>query len=223
MVVSGGNRLTSGPLVPNPANPLGIGLRRFGIIAAIVAGVGVALGLYYRPILEGYALLFRVDDPAPSDAIVVLLGGPETRPAKAAELYRAGLAPRVLICSDLGSLPGMPGEAAYSIRRMIELGVPRAAIVQVPATVTSTKEEAEAILPVALAGGMTRITVVTTAFHTARSRWIFRKTFRGTGINVRMAAATAVGFDETNWYRRDESLLVYFAETIKTVFYRIAY
>ena len=38
-----------------------------------------------------------------------------------------------------------------------------------------------------------------------------------------MAASTDPGFDETKWYRRDESLLVSFAETIKTPFYRIAY
>ena len=57
---------------------------------------------------------------------------------------------------------------------------------------------------------MKRITVVTTAFHTARARWIFRKVFRGQGIDVRMAAATDPAFDETNWYRHDESLLALF-------------
>lgn len=218
-----GTRLVAGPLVPRPANPFGIEARPRGLFAAIVLAVVAAVGLGYRPLLEGYARLFRVDDPAPSDALVVLLGGPQCRPSRAAELYRAGLAPRVLICIDPGALPGLPGETGYSVGRMVELGVPRSAIFEVRRKVTSTKEEAEAIRAEAVAAGMKRITVVTTSFHTARTRWIFRKLFDGTGIEVRTAAATDPSFDETNWYRRDESLLVYVAETIKTVMYRLVY
>lgn len=117
----------------------------------------------------------------------------------------------------------MPKETGFSVQRMVDLGVPRGAISLVPVAVTSTKEEAEAIKPVVVAAGMKRITVVTTAFHTKRAQWIFRKVFRGTGIDIRMAAATDPSFDETNWYRRDESLLVYFSETVKTLLYRLLY
>lgn len=177
----------------------------------------------HRGLLQGYARLFRVDDPAPSDAIVVLLGGPQARPAHAAALYGEGLAPRVLICNDPGIGPGPPKETGFSVQRMEDLGVPRSAITLVPKSVTSTKEEAEAIRTVVVAAGMKRITVVTTAFHTARARWIFRKVFRGTGVDIRMAAATDPTFDETNWYRRDESAIVYFTETVKTLLYRLLY
>ena len=71
---------------------------------------------------------------------------------------------------------------------------------------------------------MKLITVVTTSFHTARARWIFRKVFRDKGADIPLAAATAPTFDEgQNWYRRDESLLLYFAETVKTLVYRLIY
>jgi uncharacterized SAM-binding protein YcdF (DUF218 family) len=193
---------------------------------AVVGGV-VAIGAILlwnsRGLLEGYAGLFRVDDPAPSDAIVVLLGGPSCRPERAAALYREGLAPRVLICSDAGFSTGMPRETAFTVRRLVAMGVPADAITQVQRPVTSTKEEAAAILPVAVAAGMKRITVVTTSFHTARTLWIFRRLFRGTGIDIRTAAATDPMFNEADWYRSDEGLLTYLAETIKTVVYRVAY
>lgn len=190
---------------------------------AILIVLGSVVIYRYRGLLEGYARLFRVNDPAPSDAIVVLLGGPQTRPAQAASLYRAGIARRVLICNDPGIGPGMPKETGFSVRRMEDLGVPRSAITMIPKGVTSTKEEAEAILPEVVGAGMKRITIVTTAFHTARARWIFRKVFHGTGVDIRMSAAADPAFDETNWYRRDESLIVYFTETIKTILYRLAY
>jgi uncharacterized SAM-binding protein YcdF (DUF218 family) len=223
MIEIGPHRLTTGPLAPTPPSPLRLAARRWGRLAAVAAAAILAVALCHRPLLEGYARLFRVDDPAPSDALVVLLGGPQCRPARAAELYRAGIAPEVILCTDGGSLPGMDRETAYTIRRMVEMGVPRGAIRVIPEVVTSTKEEAEAVLPVAVAGGMKRITVVTTAFHSARSRWIFRKVFRPSGIDVRAAAADDPKFDETNWYRHDESLLVYLNEMVKTVAYRLLY
>ena len=63
-----------------------------------------------------------------------------------------------------------------------------------------------------------RITVVTTAFHTARARWIFRKALRGTGVEVHMAAARDPSFDESNWYTKDEGLVAYFQETLQWIF-----
>jgi uncharacterized SAM-binding protein YcdF (DUF218 family) len=114
-------------------------------------------------------------------------------------------------------------EAIYSARTLVNLGVRPEAITLVQSPVTSTKEEAEAILAIARKDGMKRITVVTTSFHTARAAWIFRKVFLGSGIETRTAAATDPTFDERNWYLRDESLMVYFIETVKTLVYRISY
>src|SRR4051812_9805029 len=87
------------PSGPTPGEPQ---RRRCGR-RAIQAGLGVGLGilalvLVHRPLLVGFAHLFRVDDaPARSDALVVLLGGMDHRPLKAAELYRQGVAPAVLL------------------------------------------------------------------------------------------------------------------------------
>jgi len=216
-------RLTVGPLVPRPVHPARRAVTVWAVRLAILGAiVGPAIA-FHHPILVAYARLFRVDDPAPSDAIVVLLGGPESRPARAAELYRAGVAPRVLFCTGTSPGAGLVGEWALIRHTLIAGGVPPSALVIVASPVTSTKQEAEAILPVARGEGMRRITVVTTSFHTARARWIFRRVFGPSGIEIRMGASTNPHYDESNWYLRDESVFMYAIETIKTIVYRLAY
>lgn len=217
------DRLTDGPLVPRPVSPSRRRRVRLALTLLVVVAATVVGYHHRRPILTRYALLFRVDDPAPSDAIVVLLGGPEIRPAKAAALYRAGLAGRVVLCT--GTVPplGQVREEVGSARIMTALGVPAGSITILPAVVTSTKHEADAVLAFARSEKMRRVTVVTTAFHTARSRWIFRRVFRGSGIEVRVAAADRADFDESNWFERDESQILYLTETLKVIYYRLTY
>jgi uncharacterized SAM-binding protein YcdF (DUF218 family) len=179
--------------------------------------------LAHRPLLVGFAGLFRVDDPAPSDAIVVLLGGPGHRPETAAKLYRQGLAPVVLVCSSGYGSDVHLDETEMYLATLTRLGVPRAAVRVLPGRVTSTREEAQRVRGLVQSRPIRRIIVVTTAFHTARARWVFRRVLRGTGIDVRMAAAEHPQFNESNWYRSDEGMVLYFAETIKTLYYRLVY
>jgi len=67
------------------------------LIGLVVSGLWLAR----RPILTGYAGLFRVDDPVTSDAIVLLLGGADHRAPKAAELYARQIAPRILLARSV--------------------------------------------------------------------------------------------------------------------------
>ncbi len=64
--------------------------------------------------------------------------------------------------------------------------------------------------------------MVTSAFHTARTRWTFRRVLRGTGVEVRVAASEG-GLDETNWYRSEVGIKLYLLEALKTVYYRLRY
>src|SRR5262245_52114816 len=91
----------------------------------LACGVAVfVLWLVHQPLLVAFARQFHVDDPAPSDALVVLLGRWTIRPVKAAELYVRGLSPVVLHC---GSRPGpYPDlcESALTTRVLVRAGVP---------------------------------------------------------------------------------------------------
>ena len=98
---------------------------------------GLTWTLAHRPLLVGFAFLFRVDDPpTASDAVVVLLGGSDSRPLKAAELYRRGLAPVVLL-ADLN-------ETERNRQALIRSGVPAEAIRILPGVGCSTRPKPSA-------------------------------------------------------------------------------
>ena len=220
----GAHRLAEGPLMPPPADPRLRRARRWVIRAASACAIVGALIAAHRPLLTGFARLFRVDDPAPSDALVLLLGGSHHRPVKAAELYRQGLAPMILMGESTVNERVNLNESKLASELLIRHGVPAGAIHILPGgVVTSTREEAMRVRDYARDHPIRRVTLVTTAFHTARARWIFRRVLRGTGIEVRAAAVAHPEFDESSWYTRDEGLVHYFDEAFKTVYYRIAY
>lgn len=211
-------------MLPPARNPLRTRVRRTARGLGLAALAAAVLMAGHRPVLTGFARQFRVDDPAPSDALVLLLGGFDHRPEKVAELYRQGLAPRILMArSPKPKTVFGTNETEEAERVLIKAGIPREAILVLPQIGTSTREEAQYVREYAKAHPMRRITVVTTAFHTARARWIFQKTLDGMGIDVRMAATRHPVYDETDWYTRDEGLLTYFNETIKTLIYRVMY
>jgi uncharacterized SAM-binding protein YcdF (DUF218 family) len=185
-----------------------------------LGGVLAGLAAFHAPLLTGYARLFRVDDPAPGDAIVVLLGGLGHRPQHAAALYRRGLAPRVLLATlEDGIWPF--DETRETVRALVEAGVPRDAITVLPRRCESTRDEAVAMRAEARRSGMRGITVVTSAFHTRRARWIFRRVFDGDPVAIHMAAVEGTRINETNWWHSDEGLITYVDETLKSVYYRL--
>jgi hypothetical protein len=85
-------------------------------VAAILLLVLLAGGVWreHAALLRGAAELWIVSDPiTPADAVVVLGGDLEVRPFIAAELYKQGLVPKVLVSqvpegrsSTVGGIPG---------------------------------------------------------------------------------------------------------------------
>jgi hypothetical protein len=190
--------------------------RRRGLIRAYLSfGVAVlGLILVHRPLLVCFARLFRVDQPAPSDALIVLNG-----PRRAAELYHRGLAPLVLLpVTDLLPFSDL-NPAALSLRRLTRNGVPSNVVRFVPAegSVTELRDIAQGVCNEVRARPLRRITVLVTAHRSARTFWIFRKALRGTGVEIRVAAADNMLFDESNWYMSDEGLVAYFVESVEWV------
>lgn len=197
--------------------------RRVALAALVLGLLALVLVPAHRPLLIGYARLFRVNDPAPSGALVVLLGQWTVRPLRAAELYRQGLAPVVLH----GTTKPVPYadlcESALTHEVLLRAGVPAEAIRVLPGEIESTQEEALRVRDYLRAHPARRITVITHAFHTARARWIFRKVLRDTGVDVRMAAAPDPRFDESNWYRTGIGRSCYLSEAVKVLVYRLKY
>jgi uncharacterized SAM-binding protein YcdF (DUF218 family) len=203
-------------------------LLRWGTLLTALLLALVFLYLTREPLLIASARILTIDDArAPADYLVILGGDAETRPFTAAALYHQGFAPKVLIfehktnrLTDLGLVP--THDELY--RRVLELeGVPATAIQRLPGVVGNSWDEAQALQRFLAAQHAQRVILVTSAEHTRRARWVFRKVLARTPVEVRMAPVHHVGFDETNWWKSDEGILVYLHEYLKLPVYWFRY
>jgi len=144
---------------------------RFWALLAVVIAIGVVFAWNAGKMLV-------VDDPQPSDVILVLAGENHFRPVRALELFDRGMARRVLI--------DVPAEAKVYKFSEVELAekyvgdLPEAASVSIcPIEGLSTRDEShDAEKCLAQLKG-TRVLLVTSEFHTRRALSIFRHEVRG--------------------------------------------
>src|SRR5215471_8395842 len=100
------------------------------LIGMFVLDTVVAGGWLLRaPVLVGAASLWIVSDPiSRADAVVVLGGGLATRPFVAAELWRRGLADKILISQGpeerAVSMGAIPSHTERNREILLKLGVP---------------------------------------------------------------------------------------------------
>lgn len=158
---------------------------------------------------------------------VLILPGDETRRAlTAAGLVRIGLARQVLIPQNPDSADVTDGitlpTAQITRRILLHAGIADDDIVLLPSQSRTTFDDARA-LAAFLRGQEPAVTVVTSAFHTRRAHFVFRKVF-GTDTNrIRVVSAPNPGFDTTNWWQRRQGLRLILTEYLKLAFYYVRY
>lgn len=116
--------------------------------------------------------------PAQQDAIVVLSGYVQLDSAIDAdaterllsgmELYKAGVAPKIVTSRVETSDGGTRRSSSADVRRLLELAGATPGWIEVD-SVSSTHDEAVRMAAVLLPGGIARIALVTSAFHTRRA------------------------------------------------------
>jgi uncharacterized SAM-binding protein YcdF (DUF218 family) len=198
-----------------------------GLLLLLVAILALA---FRSQILTGIANYLIINDRLqPADAIFLLNSEYDTRPFRASELYKQGLAPVVVIARaentpvvDLGLLPN---DTDISVGVMEKLSVPseKIIILPVPGGATSTFDEAAALKQYIEQNRVLRIILVTSAFHTRRARWIFEKTLAGLPVKLELAPVPYMGFDQTNWWKNETGLITLNNEYIKLVYYYFKY
>ena len=151
----------------------------------------VVIAIALLPLLAaGAAELLIVRSPlAKADAIVVMSGSGtfRERAQHAAALFNDGRAPRIVLTNDRLQSSWSQEEQRnpyYYERSRDELrraGVPddKIAVIMVP--IRSTYDEAVALREYSEANHLSSLLVVTSAFHSRRVFWTFRRVFEGSG------------------------------------------
>jgi uncharacterized SAM-binding protein YcdF (DUF218 family) len=142
-----------------------------------------------------------VDSPEKSDAIVVLAGETHDRPARALELLRQGVAPRVLFNASDGTR--IYDQKLIDVAQRYVNGLPDANRVSVcPIAGLSTIAEADDVSRCLQPLGAHRVLLVTSDFHTRRALMIFRHRLPQYQFSV-AAARSPAEFGEAWWTNRE--------------------
>lgn len=207
--------------------------RRWVWAVAAVAALGVVVAIGYERLLRAAAYGWLVDEPVePAAAIVVLGGGEDYRPYAAARLWREGWAPVVLVpdvevrrTEAMGLRPPTT-EVILGVLRAE--GVPERAIVRIGRSLTSTRDEAEAVrqwaeggAAAAVTAGPRRLLIPTDPFPTRRTDWIFRRVLPE--WDVRVVRTDPGTFDFDRWWMREDGVMSFQNEVVKMVYYLVRY
>ncbi len=207
--------------------------RRFRILLGMggVFLLGVILVFVFRAsILTTLADGLIVNEvPRPADLIFLLNGDFDTRPFRASELYKQGLAPLVVIARTRDTpavkMGLVPNETDISVSILERMGVPPDKIVILPFSggVTSTFDEAEALHRYIDSVHISRVMLVTSEFHTRRAKWIFERELSGLPVTLEMVAVPYSTFDRASWWKNEAGLITLNNEYIKLVYYFFKY
>lgn len=187
------------------------------LLVAVLAVLAAAL---HEPILTaaGNQLKLGCESPEESDVIIVLggeLNGERTR--QGAELYRQGIAPKLMLSDGT-----MMSWRTAAIEEMYDLavlqGVDPADILKEEKS-RSTYENAIYTKELMLELGMTSALVVTSDWHAQRSRYTFDKVYEGSGIRLAYCGTPDARSDFDQWWKDGEKQQVVLTEWAKRIVY----
>ncbi len=181
--------------------------------------------IFLAPVLEKWLVVGKSIERA--DAILVLAGGSayRERTLLAAELYRAGAAPTILLTND-GEQSGWdqseqrnPFFFERAKRELTAAGVPGSAIEVLPGIVRSTLDESDVVKSSAGDRGLRRILIVTSPHHTRRALRLFERTVPE--IEFGIASRPAAG--EWYWWLTPKGWRDVGIEYVKLGYYWLSY
>lgn len=180
------------------------------VIVRAAAGLGLAAvlgGLAFLPFAGRYLVVN--DRLERSDAIVVLAGGRAERWLEAVDLYREGWAPRIALSPgrierteklllQRGVKFATDGQVGRDV--MTQLGIDPAAISIFGENVDNTAQEADAFREFALRARLNRVIIVTSKYHTRRTRFAFAREFRDLPLQIVVRASRYDSSTPERWW-----------------------
>ena len=173
-------------------------------------------------------LVVAVDDLQSADVIYVLAGSRMNRPLEAADLYRRGYAPRILMSPggrewseiDLEQRGVHVTTEVENARTLLvtRLGIPADAIAILPTEVDNTAQEADVMRGQVLANGWTRLIVVAGCASTRRAGYALRRVL-GRTVSVIVRCSPFETFPPGRWWAARWSFRATFYEAPKLLAY----
>ncbi len=202
-------------------------MRRW-IAGAMTAAFVMAVVLGWRPLMRSAVAWLDVGTaPEPCDFVMVLGGGPTTRPFVAAAMVRLGLARTVLVPRMVRAQPGeevfLPPEDETVRDVLLRRGVPASQVRVVGQECAHTEAEARALKECLDREPGTTAAVVTDAFHTRRARWIFCRVMGSDAARLRFVSAPTDRFLPSSWWRTEAGVDAVLGEYLKALAYVFYY
>lgn len=174
--------------------------RQFLLAIVLLFGLFV---LFHRQVLP-YALygLDIGEPPERCDAVFVLLGENDIRPFMAAALVKTGYADEVMFAQfhPVGlTRQDRPDHLVYQ-DIMLKRGVPAEKIRIFDHPATNTFNESKALIGYMDEHPNATVTVLTSSYHTRRTRWTFRTNLGKHFRRLRFVSAPFDDFDADDWW-----------------------
>ncbi|MCA9073900.1 MAG: YdcF family protein [Planctomycetaceae bacterium] len=154
--------------------------------------------------------------------------GDETlRPLVGAALVKVGMAREVLVPATRVSADekdGISQPTSEIVRRiLLHRGIPEMKIVSLNCANRTTFDDARALAEFLESKPLDTVIVITNAFHTRRTRYIFREVLGSKADRLRFVAAPNPGFADDNWWQQRTGIRIVLSENIKLFFYFLRY
>ena len=178
-----------------------------------------------RPVyLSALGHLMVVSDPLEkSDAIVVLDGDypQDERLLHAVQLWKGGYASKVILSAKLAEWQTY--EDYPSWRHAVKLRIfPEDTLFVAAHNADSTKEEAQHLLTFIRQHGFKRVIIVTSNYHTWRTKRVYEKEWRGGGVLFYISPAYSSQFHPDEWWKHRADSRTFFYEFSKIIWYTLA-
>ncbi len=187
--------------------------RRWGIASCITLLVfaGALAGLPDTRTMmltaAGHALV--IDDPIePADIVVVTVDAGAAGLLEAADLVHGGVAARAALFGEAPDsadqefqrrLPAYEDASAVAARQLRSLGV--ASVEYIPATVTGTTDEGQALAGWCRREGFRSVIVVSASDHSRRVRRVLHRAMRGEPAKIMVRSARFSPFKADQWWQ----------------------
>lgn len=190
----------------------------FGL--GVILVVAVVLG--YIVLRGAGAFLIIADEPQPANAIIIMGGGGESRMGEALELFRDKLS-RIIILTETGEYVGEYDYLqSFDIRiQLMNNGVPAGNILITDQEVTSTLEEAKAVLQLMKIQQMKSAIIVTDPYHTKRTSIIFNDIFADEDISLYFRPVTPSWYNSRTWFLSRDGWKFTVLEYLKLTAYKL--